>query len=74
MCGIAGILTGIPAWIMGNADLKEIRAGRMDPEGESQTNIGRVLGMVTCIITMVSCLVCVPIWLIFVIGIGAAGR
>src|SRR5262245_37497475 len=43
----ASILTGIPAWILGNQDLKEIRAGRMDPEGESNTNIGRILGMVS---------------------------
>ena len=30
---------GILAWIFGNNDLKEIRAGRMDPEGESMTNM-----------------------------------
>jgi hypothetical protein len=34
------------AWIMGNTDMKEIRAGRMDPEGESMTNIGRILGII----------------------------
>ena len=38
------------AWIMGNADLKEIRAGRMDPEGENYTNTGRICGIVaTCV-------------------------
>lgn len=48
-----GIFTGIPAWIMGNNDLKEIRAGTMDREGETLTNIGRILGMVSCILTLV---------------------
>jgi predicted Zn finger-like uncharacterized protein len=38
---------GIPAWIMGNGDLRKMRAGQMDPEGESMTNIGRILGMVS---------------------------
>jgi len=69
-----GIITGIPAWIMGSNDLKEIRAGRMDPEGESNTNVGRILGMVCCIFNLVILLVCCPIWLIFVIGANAAGR
>ena len=49
-----GIFTGIPAWIMGNNDLKEIRAGRMDPDGEQLTNIGRILGMISCGLTVLS--------------------
>jgi hypothetical protein len=54
-----GILSLIPpccpilgpiAWYMGNADLREMRAGRMDPEGEGYTNAGRICGIVaTCI-------------------------
>ena len=51
------------AWILGNTDLKEIRAGRMDPEGESLTNVGRILGMVGTILTVLS--VCAT----FVIGV-----
>ncbi len=49
-----GIFTGIPAWIMGNTDMAKIRAGTMDPDGESNTNIGRILGMVSTIIFIVS--------------------
>ena len=49
-----GFVFGPIAWIMGNNDLKEIRAGRMDPEGESLTNIGRILGMVATILTIVA--------------------
>jgi hypothetical protein len=64
-----GIITGIPAWIMGNADLKEMRAGTMDREGESLTNIGRILGMVSVVLTVLS----VCIWgIIFAVGGGAA--
>lgn len=39
--GIIGIvlcfITGIIAWVMGNNDLKEIKQGLRDPEGESLT-------------------------------------
>jgi hypothetical protein len=31
---------------MGNSDMAEIRAGRMDPEGENLTNIGRIIGII----------------------------
>ena len=41
---------GILAWILGRADLKEIRAGRMDRMGESTTQAGMIMGIVmTCI-------------------------
>ena len=38
------------AWIMGNADMKEIRAGRMDPDGEGLTQGGRVCGIIGTVI------------------------
>jgi len=64
------IFTGIPAWIMGSGDLKEIRAGRMDPEGEQLTNIGKILGMISCILSLFG----MAIWCLIVIiaGIGGA--
>jgi serine/threonine protein kinase len=34
------------AWILGNNDLAAMRAGRMDPEGESKTTTGRMCGMI----------------------------
>jgi predicted Zn finger-like uncharacterized protein len=43
---ILPIVFGPIAWIMGNNDLAEIRAGRMDPEGEGLTSAGRVCGMI----------------------------
>jgi predicted Zn finger-like uncharacterized protein len=69
----AGILTGIPAWIMGNHDLAEIRAGRMDPEGESNTNIGRILGMVSTIMGLVGCVCGGGCWIMMMAG-AAAGK
>jgi hypothetical protein len=42
------------AWIMGNADIKEIRAGRMDPEGEGTTQAGRILGIIGSVVLMLS--------------------
>ncbi len=45
-----GPIVGIPAWIMGNKDLKEMQEGRMDPSGQSLTNIGRILGMIGSIL------------------------
>ncbi len=40
------ILFGPVAWSMGNSDLTEIRAGRMDPEGEQTTQAGRICGII----------------------------
>ena len=45
---------GLVAWILGHHDLKEMRAGRMDPEGESLTNIGRILGLIHVILASVA--------------------
>lgn len=45
-CGIFALM----AWIMGNTDLAEMDAGRMDPSGRDLTNVGRILGMIVCIL------------------------
>ena len=80
--GLIALLTGLGfifgpiAWIMGNSDLRDIRDGRMDPEGEGLVQTGRILGMVATILSIVSvivffgffgCACCLPI-------IGAAGN
>jgi len=46
ICGIFGIV----AWVMGTSDLRKMREGSMDPSGMSTTNVGRILGMVSCAI------------------------
>ena len=71
---------GIIAWVMGNADLAEIRAGRMDPEGESMTQTGKILGVIATILAVVyiiltcgifGCIFLIPL---MVVGGAAAGR
>ena len=48
--GILGFVVcpffGIAAWVMGNSDLEEIDAGRMDPSGRDLTKAGRICGMI----------------------------
>jgi hypothetical protein len=50
VCGLIGapigIGLGIAAAVMGTRDLAKIRGGTMDPDGESQTRTGLVLGYV----------------------------
>ncbi|MCY2992615.1 MAG: hypothetical protein NTY19_32755 [Planctomycetota bacterium] len=53
--GIAGLLCcmplGIVAWVMGASDLKAIRAGTMDPAGQSMTQAGMVIGIISVVLT-----------------------
>ena len=53
ICCVAPIITGTIAWILGNSDLKEMDAGRMDSSGRGQTQTGKTLGMVGVIINVV---------------------
>ena len=71
--GILGLvcclILGIIAWIMGNGDLREMNAGRMDPEGRGLTNAGRICGIISVCLAIVA----VAFWVImFVIGGAAA--
>lgn len=65
LCGPLGIF----ALIMGNADLKEMAAGTMDPSGQSLTNIGRILGMVACILMALAVIAVIAI---FALGMAGA--
>ncbi len=66
-----GPLTGIPAWIMGHSDMKEIRAGRIASHESGLTNAGMVLGIVgTCI----GAIVIIGIFLAIAIAIIGASR
>jgi hypothetical protein len=68
---ICGIILGPIAWIMGNSDLKEMREGRMDPSGESNTKAGRMCGMIGTGLNLVGLCICTPVWLLLV---GTMGR
>jgi hypothetical protein len=45
-----GLLTGIPAWVMGRRDLRKIREGDIDPAQASVTRLGMVLGIIGTVI------------------------
>jgi len=42
------------AWIMGRADLREMDAGAMDPEGRGLTQAGMIIGMIVSILFLLS--------------------
>ena len=70
---LCGILTAIPAWVMGNSDLREIDAGAMDPSGRGLTNAGRILGMIATILTILGVVIVVALLILGILG-GAAAR
>lgn len=67
------IVFGIIAWVMGNSDLEEIRAGRMDPEGEGMTQAGRIMGMISTILFVVGILGCCGFYGCMFVFFGAVG-
>jgi hypothetical protein len=71
--GGLGLIFGPIAWIMGNADLREMRAGRMDPSGESTTNTGRILGMVATLLGLIGLVIGCVFGGLFILGIVAGG-
>ena len=74
---VTGIfIVGIVAWVLGAADLKQIDAGRMDPEGRAMTQIGMYLGMAHTILAIVFIVgYCVIVGCVIGgIGAGAGGR
>jgi hypothetical protein len=74
----APFILGPIAWVLGTEDLRKIRAGRMDPEGESMTSTGKVCGMVATIVSLVILAGVVLVWLFcigtFMTAFGAAQR
>ena len=60
-----GCLTGLPAWIMGNSSLAAIDRGEADANERGMVQVGRVLGMVCCILSILG----VVVFFLFVAGI-----
>jgi predicted Zn finger-like uncharacterized protein len=54
VCGFLGPV----AWIMGSNDLRQMRAGRMDPDGKGITNGGRICGIIGTFVQLVIPLCC----------------
>ena len=74
--GIIGIcvcfICGIIAWVMGNNDLRQMRAGMMDRRGEGMTQAGRICGIIGTILGLLGFL-WMALWMIVVMGMGMAG-
>jgi hypothetical protein len=72
--GILGITVcgflGIAAWLMGKRDLDLIKRGQMDPEGETLTRVGYILGLIETILMVVSIVLLIVIMLISVLARG----
>jgi len=75
-CGIGWIL-GIISWVMGNADLKTMDAGLMDPSGRGITQAGKVCGMISVILAIIGVLIYVLLMILgislFAFGAGSQG-
>ena len=65
-------LLGVVAWVMANADLREMDAGRMDPEGRSLTEAGKICGIIAVAMAVIGVLGFI-VWLLFVAVFVAAG-
>jgi len=70
--GIIGLVIclpfGIAAWVMGNNDLREIEAGRMDPAGEGLTKAGKIVGMISCCLALLGIVINVLILLVALVA------
>lgn len=68
--GILGVICcvifAILAWVMGGNDLKAMAAGQMDPSGEGLTKAGKILGIIGCVLGILSIL-----WIVFFGGLAA---
>ena len=65
------VIFGIVAWVLANSDLRAMEEGRMDPTGEGLTKAGKIVSMISVIVTIIGLVVGV----IVLIGMGilAAG-
>ena len=69
-CG--GWIFGIIAWAMGNGDMREMRAGRMDPAGLGTTQAGKICGMISVLLHAIGIVVWL-LWVFVFVGAVAAG-
>jgi predicted Zn finger-like uncharacterized protein len=49
---VMSMVLGPIAWIMGHNDLKEMRAGRMDSDGQGMTNAGMICGIISTLLAV----------------------
>jgi hypothetical protein len=73
--GILSWVFGCPvlsvmAWMMGNSDLREMRAGRMDSSGMGLTQAGHILGMIHALLWLIACAIGLFVMLIAIAAEG----
>ncbi len=75
--GILGIVIcvifGIVAWVMGNGDLAAMRDGTMDASGEGLTQAGRICGIVSVALAVLSGCGVIIFFVLLAAGGAAAG-
>ncbi len=76
--GILGIVIncfvfGIVAWVMGNGDLAAMREGTMDASGEGLTQAGRICGIVSVALAVLSGCGVIIFFVLLAAGGAAAG-
>jgi uncharacterized membrane protein len=65
---------GVVAWVMGHNDLKSMSDGHMDPEGQSNTYAGYVMGIIASVIAVIWVIVAlVSVLVPVVLGLGMFG-
>jgi len=69
-----GLMLGLPAWIMGQRDLKKMRARIMDPEGMGVTQAGWICGIIGTILGTLALLFCFAYVGIVVMAINSIPR
>lgn len=75
-CGLSlvGMGLGIPAWVMGRTDLRQMAQGIMDSSGRGATQGGMVCGIVAVALTVVELVAMIALVVVVaVIGVAAAG-
>ena len=65
------VIFGVVAWILANSDLRAMEEGRMDPTGEGLTKAGKIVSIISVVLTIVGIIV----GIIVLVGMGllAAG-
>ena len=75
--GIGGLvccgLLGIFAWVMGNADLRDMDEGLMDPAGRDLTLAGKICGIVGTILLCIGVGLMLLYFLIIIVAVSAGG-
>jgi uncharacterized protein (DUF983 family) len=66
--GVVALPLGVMAWVLANGDLREMAAARMDRAGKGLTQAGRILGIITCCLTLLMAVFFVIFFAVVILG------